>query len=797
MKLHTYQKNCLAALRRFLKAAAAESPESAFVKATEEEAYHPAHQMEDVPFVCLRIPTGGGKTLIAAHAVGVVADAYMHTESPLCLWITPSESIMTQTLKSLKNERHPCHRALSEAFEDSEVHCMSMREAMRAGKDKFDGSATVVVCTWQSFHQESTERLKVYEDNGALMSHFENLTDKEQESLERHADGEVCLSLANALRLRRPLVIEDEAHNARGQGFYRSLARFHPSCFLEFTATPELEHLPAQDKQGSNVLYRAMASELKKAGMIKLPIHLQTCDDWGENIRAAVVKRDELEKLAKENAKKGGQYIRPIALYQAENKNLPANIGAVRAALLNDFGEEFDITADQIAVYSSDKKELKDIDLLAEGPVRHIITVQALAEGWDCSFAYVLCTMANLRNSKPVEQVLGRILRMPHATPNAVPELNQSYAFSTYGNFRTAAHALKDALVEGAGFGERDAQEAIATPQPLFESYAPANKGLPPNMKPLSVPMLAVRESGRLEFCELADCLDVEWSIARETPDMSKFSPPDPIKEAGNIDAVKSELRINRTTAACRAQLILLESDKAWTEAALAAWLDANISHPDIPQNQSSPYMLAAVRRLCEKHDMKTLARHRFYLKAEIKRAVAELRRRQYKKGCQRMLDNVGDGRRLEVSPECALEFAPEKYKPHWVCDDPGHFNRHLFDEVGELKSSGEEFKCASFLDTMPNVEVWVRNLDKRDNSFWLQTSLHKFYPDFVCRLTDGRIMAVEYKGYDRWSDKKSTEKRDIGEIWERLSGGKCLFVMPQGPNDLSAIEKCASKKKA
>ena len=796
MKLHTYQRNCLSALRRFLGAAAAESPESAFVNETEQK-YHPVHQMEDVPFVCLRIPTGGGKTLIAAHAVGVVADAYMHTESPLCLWIAPSEPIVSQTLKSLKNERHPCRRALSEAFEDSEVHCMSMREAMRAGKEKFDGSATVIVCTWQSFHQESTDRLKVYEDNGALMSHFENLTDKERESLERHdADGEVCLSLANALRLRRPLVIEDEAHNARGQSFYKSLARFRPSCFLEFTATPQLEHLPAQDKQGSNVLYRAMASELKKAGMIKLPIHLQTCDGWRENIRAAVVKRNELEKLAKENAEKGGQYIRPIALYQAENKNRPANIDKVRAALLDDFGEEFDITADQIAVYSSDKKELKDIDLLAEGPVRHIITVQALAEGWDCSFAYVLCTMANLRNSKPVEQVLGRILRMPRATPNAFPELNQSYAFSTHGHFLTAAHALKDALVEGAGFGEKDAQEAIATPQPLFDSYAPANKGLPPKMKPLSVPMLAVRESGRLEFCELADCLDVEWSIARETPDMSKFSPPAPIKEAGNIDAVKSELKINRTTAACREQLMLLESDKAWTEAALAAWLDANISHPDIPQNQSSPYMLAAVRRLCEQHDIKMLARHRFYLKTEIKKAVAELRRRQYKKGCQQMLDNVGGGRRLEVSPECALEFSPRRYKPHWVCEDPGHFNRHLFDEVGELKSKGEEFRCASFLDTMPEVEVWVRNLEKGENSFWLQTSSDKFYPDFVCRLTDGRIMVVEYKAKKSWSDEDSEEKRDLGEMWAKLGGDNCLFVMPKG-EDWSAIEKCASKKKA
>ena len=39
--------------------------------------------------------------------------------------------------------------------------------------------------------------------------------------------------------------------------------------------------------------------------------------------------------------------------------------------------------------------ELKDVDLMSEEcPIRFIITVEALSEGWDCPFAYVLATVA-------------------------------------------------------------------------------------------------------------------------------------------------------------------------------------------------------------------------------------------------------------------------------------------------------------------------------------------------------------------------------------------------------------------
>jgi len=90
-----------------------------------------------------------------------------------------------------------------------------------------------------------------------------------------------------------------------------------------------------------------------------------------------------------------------------------------------------------------------------------------------------------------------------------------------------------------------------------------------------------------------------------------------------------------------------------------------------------------------------------------------------------------------------------------------------------------EEFRCAQFLDGLSEVNFWVRNLVRKASSFRLQTSTDWFYPDFLCQLTDGRVLAVEYKGKDRYTADDAEEKRAVGEVWASRSGGRCLFVMP------------------
>ena len=128
MKLKEYQAETLAVLRRFFEEARVAGPKNAYEAITRapEQAdrlgryaaggYTPLARLPDAPYVCLRLPTGGGKTVLAAHAVAVARDAWIEKDHPLVLWLVPSNTIRIQTVQALKNTRHPYRQALDESF---------------------------------------------------------------------------------------------------------------------------------------------------------------------------------------------------------------------------------------------------------------------------------------------------------------------------------------------------------------------------------------------------------------------------------------------------------------------------------------------------------------------------------------------------------------------------------------------------------------------------------------------------------------------------------------------------------
>src|SRR4051794_19428971 len=75
-------------------------------------------------------------------------------------------------------------------------------------------------------------------------------------------------------------------------------------------------------------------------------------------------------------------------------------------------------------------------------------------------------------------------------------------------------------------------------------------------------------------------------------------------------------------------------------------------------------------------------------------------------------------------------------------------------------------------------VQSWIRNTSRRPHSFWLQTSTDRFYPDFVCLLTNRRILAVEYKGGDRSTADMRARRTLIGQLWAERSEEKGVFIM-------------------
>lgn len=464
----SYQQQVLESIEAYFNAChELPSPSIAYTVTTERlwgrgNPYNPLQGFpSDMPYFCLRVPTGGGKTWLAAKSVTMVNTLLLRIEHSVILWLVPSKQIRDQTIKALKNRTHPYHTALREA---GPITILDLDEAKSITRATLDTSTTVVVATRQAFQVEDEESRKVYQSSGALMHHFDNLSTHQQDELltdGKGADRTISYSLANVLRLRRPFVIVDEAHNSRTDLAFDMLARFRPSGVMELTATPDLIRTP------SNVLHSVSAAELKAEEMIKLPVMLQTEPNWQQCLADAIGRREALNSLALEELRAGAPYLRPLVLIQSEPRRTGVetlDYERVREELITNHR----IPADEIVVVTGDEKGLDDIDAkyplgIADPscPVKFVITQKALAEGWDCPFAYILVSMASLTSTTAVEQLLGRVLRQPNATHRNASPLNQSYAFVVSRNFAETAAMLRDRLVSGAGFEKQEVSQFV------------------------------------------------------------------------------------------------------------------------------------------------------------------------------------------------------------------------------------------------------------------------------------------------------------------------------------------------
>jgi type III restriction enzyme len=477
--LKTYQQSALNALTLFLRQAGTMGLEVAWAHAMAREGTgavagqkaraglpYRADELGDVPCVCLRIPTGGGKTLMASHAIPLIAQAWTQRDFPVALWLVPSDTIRSQTLAALQSPGHAYCAALQDAYGERFQVC-ELDALHTLPPQSFGQQAIIVVATIQSFRVANKAGRRVYAMSEAWETHFKSLNLSPQQAAERglacveQADldvagqmvltskdiGRVKCSLANWLAWQQPVVIVDEAHNAKTPLSLTMLQGIRPSCVLDLTATP----VPAK----TNVLYSVSARELEAEDMIKLPIMLAEHETgWQDAVRDALLRRTHLEAEAAHEP----QYVRPIVLFQAQDKGGEATVEIVKQHLL----ESHHIEEREIAVATGSQRELDGVNLFDPAcPVRYVITVDALREGWDCSFAYVLCSLQSLRSNQAVEQLLGRVLRMPYAKKRKSPALNKAYVHVIARSFSEAANSLVDSLTQGMGFDALSAASVL------------------------------------------------------------------------------------------------------------------------------------------------------------------------------------------------------------------------------------------------------------------------------------------------------------------------------------------------
>lgn len=393
------------------------------------------------PHVCFKVPTGGGKTFMACTSVKLLFDAMPKDKPHVVAWLVPSNSILDQTVKTLSDVNHPYRQRLDFDFTGRVV--VYTKEQLLSGQN-FNPTAvreqlSICILSYDSIRSNKKDGRKVYQENSQLAPFTKTFTSPE--TLIADIDNTALIQVLNQLS---PVVIVDESHNAQSDLSVEMLHNLNPSFVLDLTATP---------KSNSNIISYVDARELKSENMVKLPVVVYNRTSRQSVIADAIQLRGSVEQQAIAEESAGGTYIRPIVLFQAQPKAREDSetFDKIKTMLIH-----MGIPREEIAIKTSNINELKNVDLMSRDcPIRYIITVNALKEGWDCPFAYILASLANKTSAVDVEQILGRILRQPYAKRHRAPLLNTSYVLTCSNDFRDTLENIVKGLNK-AGFSRKD-----------------------------------------------------------------------------------------------------------------------------------------------------------------------------------------------------------------------------------------------------------------------------------------------------------------------------------------------------
>lgn len=730
-------------------------PKRAWEQSTGRTIYHSKINglNEPLPDIYLKVPTGGGKTLLACHAIDSIQKSFLKKQTGLVLWIVPSTQIYRQTISSLKDREHPYRQILDIS---SGGRTLIKEKTEMFNRLDVEEHLVVLMLMLPSANRLNRETLKVFRDAGGFTDFFpaEDNYPVQQELLKNipnldcfTTEGEVFgtqlkTSLGNTLKLLKPLVVIDEGHRAYGEQARNTVRNFNPSFILELSATPP---------PNSNELVKITGRELHEEEMIKLDIHLtnKTSLDWKDTMLASYEKRIELEKKAKEYEGNTGEYIRPICLIQVERTGKDQREKKyIHAEDVKEFLiKKCNVPEKHIAIKSSEKDDIEGINLFApDCDIRYIITKQALQEGWDCSYAYILTILTNPSSATGITQLVGRILRQPFARKSKMKELDECYVYTFRQNASTLVREIKSGLEdEGLGdiAGRIVSDEGVTGDAGLKDRETKYRDGFKKFEGKIYLPKFAIqeKESWRDLNFEVDILSEIDWeSISIEelsTVSLQKKKDKEQEIILGLSDKDKELLketgRAEKTGA--------LEIDEVFLTRQIA----------EIIPNPWIGYRIGdkAVKMVLKKYDHDTVAANFVFVIEELKKILEKEKNRlaeqvfkkmiEKKKLCFFLITDKGGfvlPSRIKVKSNRQL-----------VRNDNTPIQKSLFDYVPEENINDLEKSVAIYLDEQEKLLWWYRNMSRQDYHIqgWKR---NKIYPDFIA------------------ADKKKDSKDDYGTVY-------------------------------
>ncbi len=737
-----------------------------------------------VPNVTLKVPTGGGKTWLAVNGVSRIMGRYLAKNTGFVLWIVPNEAIYSQTLKALKNRQHPYRQALDRA---AAGRVKVMEKFDRLDARDVEANLCVMILMLQSANRQTQDALRMFKDRGDVHGFFAPEGDQAAHAREFAAvpnlDGYQGMfpmvkdSLGNALRKIRPVVVMDEGQKATSELAHDTLYGFNPIFVLELTATPkDVAAKGTKPGRAANLLVEVTGRELHAEDMIKMPLNLDPRQgtDWRGTLTAALGRLKTLETQARAYGADRGAlgYIRPIMLVQVERTGKDQRDGQhIHADDVKEWLLAAGLDEAEVAIKTAEQNDLsqpENQDLLSPtNRVRVIVTKAALQEGWDCPFAYVLCSLAAASNRSAMTQLVGRILRQPYALKTGVAALDECYVVTHHAATRDVVEAIKTGL-------ERDglADLVIEVPQEGGTTGAGEARKVERRaaFKSLQIYLPKVL---KVEGGEVRD-LDYETDILAAI-DWRDFSPvgvvaglPDnPAQVAAQLqrialtDAGEDEYFRGEVVAAAAETLrfdptyaVRVISDlvpNPFVARGIVADLVKGLEARGFEAAKLGAASGVIIDRLRVALTKERDARSEALFRAAVKAGDIQFRLRL-------------DGNNWQM-PDHMLTTELSN-APHLTGADGGALGRSLFSPVFRNELNGEEQNVAVHLDGDGTVKWWHRNVAKASYGMGLQGwKRGRIYPDFIFatggKAGAGRIVVLETKG-DHLQNPDTDYKRDV-----------------------------------
>lgn len=732
----------------------------------------------EVYSICLKVPTGGGKTILGAHSIGRLHDSFYERKSGLVLWVVPSEAIYSQTLRAFNSSVHPYRVALEEA---AGGRLKVLTKIDRLSKDDVENNLCILVVMLQSTVREEAAVLKIFRDSGAFQGFFPNIEDDSAnralrsaipnlELLEADSKGipgvSVRHSLANVLRCCSPLIVIDEGHRAYTDLARNTLLGLNPSIILELTATPNIDALH------SNLLVAVSGVELKSADLIKLPINIDALigDKWQRVVRTTMDTRDRLEKAAVTDKKTTGRKIRPIALIRVEATGTRrmgdsrVHADDVKQYLI----KTLRVPEKWIRLKTASVNEIGDEDLLADDcEVRVILTKDALREGWDCPFAYVLAVLTRRTGATAITQMTGRVLRQPGARLAGDPQLNEAYVVCLTEDVQNSVAAVSRGLEEeglaDVGSWVRFKGGSAGTSVTVKRSRLQPNSFLLPEVALKTGTDWIKFDPERHLFPR------IDWR-ALPIPDFSDFPVGQvlagarttvglrsvggrPVYTFGTIDTYALPVAADEYISAVEILRTLIPN--AWIAFDLIRKSEAVL----VCKGASAQQLVAERIQLAH------------YLVQKFNPTVDEMLEDQFRKlvrdGAIRLLASASAG--LGIKLPTSLDFSIEQSDAPLLKAAGTPLDKNVFEKVYRSELNNLELMAVRAIDAAPSTVWWWRVPVK---GAWALRGWRKdhIYPDFAVRANHGfddLLIVLETKGAHLTGNEDSIYKKSVLKVLE------------------------------